>query len=119
MAFVVKQDTIVRIVAFGFMLAVLYKMFFWMLALITNGYAAIVGVFVLAIITFFGGICFLSISACWLVIFNESADGHYIIEEWPGMQFNDWMFDGVSVLTAAIVSVIPGWAFYRYGSFFN
>jgi hypothetical protein len=53
--------------------------------------------------------CISALAACWLAIVTESSEGNDAIEAWPDLVFLDWMFEGLYVVMAALVSCIPGW----------
>ena len=47
-------------------------------------------------------------SVCWLVIVQDTANGLDKVEQWPGLNFLDWMFDAFYVLNSLFLSALPG-----------
>jgi hypothetical protein len=47
-------------------------------------------------------------SVCWLMIVQDTANGLDKVEQWPGLNFLDWMFDAFYVLNSLFLSALPG-----------
>ncbi|MCL4207030.1 MAG: hypothetical protein KJ000_31490 [Pirellulaceae bacterium] len=53
-------------------------------------------------------ICITLTSVCWLVIVQDTANGLDKIEQWPNLNFLDWMFDAFYILNSLFLSAVPG-----------
>jgi DNA-directed RNA polymerase subunit RPC12/RpoP len=74
-------------------------------------YGAFITMFFMATSVILGIMCISALAACWLAIVTESSEGNDAVEAWPDLVFLDWMFEGLYVIMAALVSCIPGWLF--------
>jgi DNA-directed RNA polymerase subunit RPC12/RpoP len=72
-------------------------------------YGAFITMFLLATSVILGIMCISALAACWLAIVTESSEGNDAVEAWPDIVFLDWMFEGLYVIMAALVSCVPGW----------
>jgi hypothetical protein len=72
-------------------------------------YGAFITMFFMATSVILGIMCVSALAACWLAIVTESSEGNDAVEAWPDLVFLDWMFEGLYVIMASLVSCIPGW----------
>jgi hypothetical protein len=55
------------------------------------------------------GLTYLALaSVCWLAIVQDTATGLDRIEQWPGPNFLDWIFDSFYLLNSLFLSLLPG-----------
>jgi hypothetical protein len=55
------------------------------------------------------GLSYLALaSVCWLAIVQDTAIGLDRIEQWPGPNFLDWIFDSFYLLSSLFLSLLPG-----------
>lgn len=67
--------------------------------------AAIVAVIFTALL----GLSYLVLaSVCWLAIVQDTANGMDKIQQWPGPNFLDWIFDSFYLLNGLFASAVPG-----------
>jgi hypothetical protein len=72
-------------------------------------YGGFITMFLLATSVILGIMCLSALAACWMAIVTETSEGNNVVQAWPDMVFLDWMFEGLYVVMAALISCIPGW----------
>jgi hypothetical protein len=58
--------------------------------------------------SFFALVFTVTAAACCLAILQDTSNGGDKIENWPGMQFTDWMMDVFYVVNALLAAALPG-----------
>lgn len=81
----------------------------WALELAQGGGIEQFGAVFLSVVVIGLGIALaLLASACSVAIIQDTANGYDKIEQWPGINVGEWMFDGFFVINSLLASAAPG-----------
>lgn len=89
---------------------------FWTLALASGGAIQQFGAVFFTVVVVGLGLGFLLLStACSVAIIQDTANGYEKIEQWPGANIGEWMWDGFYVTNSLLASATPGVAVWLLG----
>ncbi len=89
---------------------------FWTLALAQGGAIQQFGAVFFTVVVVGLGLGFLLLStACSVAIIQDTANGYEKIEQWPGTNIGEWMWDGFYVTNSLLASAAPGVAVWLLG----
>jgi hypothetical protein len=109
LSFPLTRGMPVRLVLFAAWTALVMWLLVKGIEFMSMQYGAFITMFFMATSVILGIMCVSALAACWLAIVTESSEGNDAVEAWPDLVFLDWMFEGLYVIMAALVSCIPGW----------
>ncbi|MBC8875500.1 MAG: hypothetical protein H8E44_39240 [Planctomycetes bacterium] len=73
-----------------------------------GGMQQFLAVFLSVIVIGLGVAFALLASACSIAIVQDTTNGYDKIEQWPGVNIGEWMFDGFYVINSLLAAVAPG-----------
>jgi hypothetical protein len=108
-SFLFDPHAAVRWLALTLMLQVLVTLLKYVILLGSSASILQMAAMMLSMVAALFGLAFVfTAAACFLAILQDTANGHDKIEQWPGVNFLDWMMDGFYVVNGLFAAAVPG-----------
>jgi DNA-directed RNA polymerase subunit RPC12/RpoP len=108
-SFMFDSDAVLRWLMLTLLLHATTTLLAWIVELSGGPSIAQVGALGMTVAASFFALVFtVTAAACCLAILQDTSNGGDKIENWPGMQFTDWMMDVFYVVNALLAAALPG-----------